>query len=89
MDSFGLLFASRQQARFVARRNAGWLRDLPERMPHNELIGQADAVGDTDLLRLCYEYLPLVFSRRHGDPSRPWNQFTIVTENPDGSRSYS
>ncbi|MDH3215708.1 MAG: hypothetical protein OEN01_05370 [Candidatus Krumholzibacteria bacterium] len=73
----------------VARRHAGWLRDLPERVPHMELLGRADAVGDPDLLRLCYEYLPLVFSRRHGDPSRPWNQFAIVMENPDGSTSYS
>ncbi|NLV58295.1 MAG: hypothetical protein GXY67_05950, partial [Clostridiales bacterium] len=28
-------------------------------------------------LRLALEYLPLSFSRRHGDPSRPWNQFHI------------
>ena len=27
--------------------------------------------GDPDLLRLVREYLPLTFSRRHGDPSRP------------------
>ncbi|MEI6142207.1 MAG: hypothetical protein WCP85_23230, partial [Mariniphaga sp.] len=29
--------------------------------------------------------LPLTFSRRHGDPSRPWNQFSIETKNRDGS----
>ena len=33
--------------------------------------------GVPDLIRLCYEYLPLTFSRRHGDPSRPWNRFSI------------
>lgn len=38
------------------------------------------------LLRLCYEYLPLSFSRRHGDPSRPWNKFSIESRNEDGSR---
>jgi hypothetical protein len=27
--------------------------------------------------RLVLEYLPLTFSRRHGDPSRPWNKFSI------------
>jgi len=27
----------------------------------------------------------LTFSRRHGDPSRPWNQFSIETKNEDGS----
>ena len=29
--------------------------------------------------RLATEYLPIKFSRRHGDPSRPWNKFFINT----------
>ena len=33
--------------------------------------------GDVHLGRLVDEYLPFSFSRRHGDPSRPWNQFSI------------
>ena len=37
------------------------------------------------MLRLAYEYLPLTFSRRHGDPSRPWNKFAIHLKNPDCS----
>ena len=41
--------------------------------------------GDPDLERLALEYLPLTFSRRHGDPSRPWNEFSIDIKNPDGS----
>ena len=41
---------------------------------------------DKDFKRLCFEYLPLKFSRRHGDPSRPWNQFAINTRNEDGSK---
>jgi len=32
-------------------------------------------------IRLVYEYLPLTFSRRHGDPSRPWNHFSIKLKN--------
>ncbi len=37
--------------------------------------------------RLAIEYLPLKFSRRHGDPSRPWNQFSINTRSEiDGSK---
>ncbi|MDZ7636469.1 MAG: hypothetical protein U5L72_19415 [Bacteroidales bacterium] len=32
--------------------------------------------GNSNFIRYCNEYLPLTFSRRHGDPSRPWNQFS-------------
>lgn len=43
--------------------------------------------GNNDLRRLSTEYLPLKFSRRHGDPSRPWNQFSINTHHEsDGSK---
>ncbi|SNR94867.1 hypothetical protein SAMN06295967_101144 [Belliella buryatensis] len=42
--------------------------------------------GYSDLIRICKEYLPLSFSRRHGDPSRPWNKFSIDLKNPDGSK---
>ena len=43
--------------------------------------------ADPDFLRLAYEYLPLKFSRRHGDPSRPWNRFSINTQSEkDGSK---
>ena len=35
--------------------------------------------------RLVREYLPLTFSRRHGDPSRPWNDFSITLENGNGA----
>jgi hypothetical protein len=43
------------------------------------------------LIRICTEYLPLSFSRRHGDPSRPWNKFSIDLTNADGSirRAYA
>lgn len=34
---------------------------------------------DKNFRRLCTEYMPLKFSRRHGDPSRPWNKFSINT----------
>ena len=30
------------------------------------------------------EYLPLTFGRRHGDPSRPWNQFAIHVQDENG-----
>jgi hypothetical protein len=41
--------------------------------------------NNPNLIRICNEYLPLTFSRRHGDPSRPWNQFSIDSRNEDGT----
>lgn len=38
----------------------------------------------SDLARLLEEYLPLGFSRRHGDPSRPWNRFSIKIRDERG-----
>ena len=37
-----------------------------------------------DDIRHQYEYLPLTFGRRHGDPSRPWNQFNIRVQDEQG-----
>jgi len=57
---------------------------LPEFVPRRELLERAAASGDPDLERLCTAYLPLAFGRRHGDPSRPWNRFTINVRGADG-----
>ena len=40
--------------------------------------------GDRQSRRLFSEYIPLTFSRRHGDPSRPWNRFSIKVANEKG-----
>ncbi|MCY4001549.1 MAG: hypothetical protein OXF84_12195 [Bacteroidetes bacterium] len=40
---------------------------------------------DPQLHRLLSEYLPLAYSRRHGDPSRPWNAFEIHTHDDQGN----
>jgi hypothetical protein len=78
-------------ARFVGRWNAGArttmdrLRaELPQRLAIDDLRRKCAATGDPVLRRLAWEYLPLTFSRRHGDPSRPWNEFFIRTNGPDG-----
>ncbi|NJN16319.1 MAG: hypothetical protein HC822_08610 [Oscillochloris sp.] len=78
---------------FIATRNPALLREqhaffvaLPERIGVRALRSMAAASSVADLERLCSEYLPLTFSRRHGDPSRPWNNFTINIANPDGTR---
>ncbi|PIB29642.1 hypothetical protein BFP77_05695 [Maribacter sp. 4U21] len=63
------------------------LRKLPEVFDRKELSNIAWHSIDKDFSRLCFEYLPLKFSRRHGDPSRPWNKFSINTHSEvDGSK---
>ena len=51
------------------------LETLPEEIDYLTLRDGIDAADDPLLARLFLEYLPLSFSRRHGDPSRPWNHF--------------
>ena len=53
------------------------------------LVAAAEASGDADMQRLALEYLPITFSRRHGDPSRPWNHFAIDVRNANGSDKLS
>ena len=73
--------------RELARRHADLLEALPAQLTRSELLARATAPGDPDLERLATEYLPLKFSRRHGDPSRPWNKFSINTHRAsDGAR---
>jgi hypothetical protein len=70
----------------VAARQAAFLDELPETLPHGRLLALARKQFDPDLDRLAHEYLPLTFSRRHGDPSRPWNKFAIQVRNDQGER---
>jgi hypothetical protein len=58
---------------------------LPEKIHVSDLLSRVDEQGSADLARLGYTYLPLTFSRRHGDPSRPWNKFSINIKKPDGT----
>jgi hypothetical protein len=63
------------------------LAKLPEEFTLEFIKDLADKDANKDFKRLCLEYLPLKFSRRHGDPSRPWNKFSINTKNEnDGSK---
>lgn len=61
------------------------IRRLPETFTLDFLLSMARGMGNDDLIRTCYDYLPLYFGRRHGDPSRPWNLFSIDIKNSDGS----
>ena len=62
------------------------LHELPASFTHSELKAIADDDDHSDFRRLAMEYMPLKFSRRHGDPSRPWNRFSINTEDEDGKK---
>jgi hypothetical protein len=74
----------RQFKRPVFERNHAVLDTLPERLRFNDLLSTIDECGDPQLKRLAREYLPITFGRRHGDPSRPWNQFKIRLEDESG-----
>ena len=65
------------------------LESLPEKVQINPLLEALAATGDAQLERLGYEYLPITFGRRHGDPSRPWNQFNIRLKDNHGNRLLS
>jgi hypothetical protein len=71
----------------VFRRQQSTLTTLDETLDFFVLKNIASSTQDMDFKRLCLEYMPLKFSRRHGDPSRPWNKFTINTRSEvDGSK---
>jgi len=61
----------------VFEHNSDFLQGLPDRLRFDELFSSVENRGDSQLQRLTLEYLPITFGRRHGDPSRPWNQFAI------------
>lgn len=71
--------------RSVLANNEAFFSELPAEMNILDLHTRAEASRQADLIRLSYSYLPLTFSRRHGDPSRPWNRFAIDIKKPDGS----
>jgi len=69
------------------RDNQDALARLPDSFTFFEMKAVVNEADDKDFKRLCIEYMPLKFSRRHGDPSRPWNKFSInTTSEIDGSK---
>ena len=71
----------------VFEKNNSFFNDLPSLFDYSFLQQIITDNEDADLIRLSTEYLPLKFSRRHGDPSRPWNKFSINTRSEiDGSK---
>lgn len=52
---------------------------------YSELKSFVEKKADPQFTRIFLEYIPLTFSRRHGDPSRPWNIFSIKIKTDEGN----
>jgi len=85
LDSSDLAAFVKQCNNKVYNNNKDWFSKLPKVISLDKLEAQTNQQQDVDLKRLVREYLPITFSRRHGDPSRPWNRFSINTRGEDGS----
>ena len=70
----------------VLNENSAFFSQLPQKINISSLKETCETTNVMDLIRLSYVYLPLSFSRRHGDPSRPWNRFAINIKKEDGSK---
>ena len=73
----------------VFDRHQKFLQSLPEVLEFPQLLEKVREQNDPQLERLASEYLPITFGRRHGDPSRPWNQFAIKLKDEHGYRLLS
>ena len=72
--------------REVYEKHRAVLQELPAEMDGAQLQSIVQTQNDYQLERVCYEYLPIKFGRRHGDPSRPWNEFAIKLTDEQGNR---
>jgi hypothetical protein len=71
----------------LAEKYESVLLALPSKIIYTDLVSNIGSLHSADLEKLCYEYLPLTFSRRHGDPSRPWNIFSIEIKDEQGKKA--
>ncbi len=70
----------------LAQSLRNFLDALPETLHYAELLSLCSAQANPTMEKLCYEYMPLTFGRRHGDPSRPWNIFAIEIKDEHGDK---
>lgn len=75
--------------RKILEQQSEFFKSLPQDLTYAKLLASAKANGDKSLIRICTEYLPISFSRRHGDPSRPWNYFTIDITDEQGHKKHN
>lgn len=87
IDDFLAAAGQRCKAKVSAASRA--LKDVPKDKEgfasYDAVLDAVKKTGGKDLLRIFYEYMPITFSRRHGDPSRPWNKFSIKLRDKDGN----
>ncbi len=76
--------------KFIALRNKPMLEniELLDKIKNCETVHELkECVIDNPIMyRLALEYMPLSFSRRHGDPARPWNKFNINLKDKNGEK---
>ena len=85
-DRDDLLAFLHQRNRPMAEALAPTLAAWPARIDRSFALEAAKTAGGPQAERLLLGYLPLTFSRRHGDPSRPWNKFSIRVRDAAGQR---
>jgi len=71
----------------IYQKHLGYLDSLGDVIHYRNLLENISGQKDVDLERLVYEYLPLTYSRRHGDPSRPWYKFNIELTKGNGEKN--
>lgn len=86
LDRDDLLAFATARHRPTAARLAPALGALPPRVARDAALQAARDAAGAHGERLVLGYLPLTFSRRHGDPSRPWNRFSIRVRDAAGRR---
>ena len=84
-DRDDLLAFLHQRNRPMAERLGPVIATWPAHIDRSFALAAARDVGP-QAERLVLGYLPLTFSRRHGDPSRPWNKFSIRVRDAAGAR---
>ncbi len=76
---------------FISKRNKKALEnvELLKEIKQVKDISEFKEIAKKDdvLYRLALEFMPLSFSRRHGDPSRPWNKFNISLKDENGEKT--
>ncbi len=86
LDRDDLLSFLCQRNRAMAEALRPLVQSWPSAVERGTAIDAARAAGGPQAERLLQAYLPLTFSRRHGDPSRPWNRFSIRVRDAAGKR---